>query len=85
LFFKYRDNKIIKYEGIILPIKDNKNAEKGDNAPLPQIAVLRASGIEILLSKIGHIDTKIMASQTQLEKLFLKKSIRKSILYNIGK
>lgn len=66
------------------PIKLKAKAESGDKALVPQIAVFIARGIEILLSRVGHIATSITASHMQFAKLSLKKSNIKSILHHIN-
>ena len=65
LFLHFRERRIIKYDGKIEPSDASKNAIKGDKVEDPHIAVFIARGIAILLSRVGHIATKMTASHTQ--------------------
>ena len=76
----FRVIKMIRYEGIIDPINANKKASRGEIAFEPHIALFIARGTAILLSSVGNTETNNTASQTQLSKLFVKKSVIKLIL-----
>lgn len=78
--FNFLIIKIIKIHGKIDPMDVMKKVAIGDKQFLAQIALFIARGIAILLSSVGIIDTIKIASHTQLEKLFCKKSINQSIL-----
>ena len=65
LFFNCFVIRIIKILGKSEPKNDKNNAPTALNALFPQKSVFIASGIAILLSRVGHADTRRTASHTQ--------------------